>query len=148
MLARIDLFIIKRWSSANFAPKSLFVLQRGNPPCMFFIKTSILLLYVRIFHTPTFRKVALGVWLFTACWAVSAFTSNLLQCYPVSYFWNKNQPGHCIHNALITIGMTNGVLSFVGDLVILMMPLGMIWKLQMDRKRKIALSGIFLLGSL
>jgi hypothetical protein len=74
--------------------------------------------------------------------------SNLFQCTPVSYFWNKEQHGHCIPNALITIGMTNGVLSFVGDLVILCMPLPMIWKLQIDRRRKIALSGMFMLGGL
>jgi hypothetical protein len=128
--------------------QSLFILQRGNPPCLLCVKSSILVLYVRLFRTQTFKRVAIGVWIFTAAWAVSAFMSNLFQCTPVSYFWNKAQPGHCIPNALITIGMTNGVLSFVGDLVILCMPLPMIWKLQIDKRKKIALSAMFLLGGL
>jgi hypothetical protein len=64
----------------------------------------------------------------------------------VSFFWDKTQPGHCIPNALVTIGMTNGVLSFIGDLVILALPIPMIWKLQIDTRRKIALNAMFLLG--
>jgi len=42
--------------------------------------------------------------------------------------------------------MTNGVLSFVGDLVILALPIPMIWSLQINTRRKIALNGIFLIG--
>lgn len=80
------------------------------------------------------------------CWAIAAFTSNILQCTPISFFWDKQQPGHCIPNALILIGMTNGVLSFVGDLVILALPVPMIWSLQINIRRKIALNGIFLIG--
>jgi hypothetical protein len=128
--------------------QSLFILQRGNPPCLLCVKSSILVLYVRLFRTQTFKRVAFGVWLFTLGWAISAFFSNVFQCTPVSYFWNKNQPGTCIPNALITIGMTNGVLSFVGDLAILCLPLPMVWKLQIDKKRKLALIGMFLLGGL
>jgi hypothetical protein len=70
----------------------------------------------------------------------------MLQCTPVSFFWNKQQPGHCIPNALILIGMTNGVLSFVGDLVILSLPIPMIWTLQINTRKKIALNAIFLIG--
>lgn len=125
---------------------SLFILQRGNPPCLFCVKTSILILYARLFRTQTFKRVCIGVWVFTACWAVAAFTSNILQCTPVSYFWNKAQPGHCIPNALIVIGLTNGVLSFVGDLVILALPIPMIWALQINFRRKIALNAIFFIG--
>ncbi len=42
--------------------------------------------------------------------------------------------------------MTNGVLSFVGDLIILSLPIPMIWGLQIDTRRKAALSAMFLLG--
>jgi hypothetical protein len=80
------------------------------------------------------------------CWAIAAFTSNVLQCTPVSFFWDKTQPGHCLPNALVTIGMTNGVLSFVGDLIILALPVPMIWTLQINLRRKIALNAIFLIG--
>jgi hypothetical protein len=66
----------------------------------------------------------------------------------VSYFWDKNQAGTCIPNALIVVGLTNGVLSCAGDVVILAMPMPMIWKLKMDRNRKIAVTGMFLLGVL
>jgi hypothetical protein len=71
----------------------------------------------------------------------------MLQCLPIAYFWDKTiKGGHCIPNALINIGMTNGVLSFAGDLVILSLPIPMVWKLQINNRRKMALSGMFLLG--
>lgn len=73
----------------------------------------------------------------------------MFQCLPVAYFWNKTIPGgRCLPNALITIGLTNGVLSFAGDLFILAMPIPMIWKLKMNNRRKLALSGMFALGGL
>lgn len=115
---------------------------------MLCVKSSILVLYVRLFRTQTFKRVAFVVWLYTLGWAISAFFSNVFQCTPVSFFWDKEQPGHCIPNALITIGMTNGVLSFVGDLIILCLPIPMILKLQIDKRRKIALVGMFMLGGL
>lgn len=72
----------------------------------------------------------------------------MFQCWPISYFWNKNQKGKCIRNVLVTIGVTNGVLSFVGDLFILAMPIPMILRLQINVRRKVSLCGMFLLGGL
>lgn len=41
--------------------QALFVLQRGNAPCLLCVKTSILIFYTRIFPTKTFKRIALGV---------------------------------------------------------------------------------------
>ena len=72
----------------------------------------------------------------------------MFQCTPVNYFWDKTiKGGTCLPNALITIGMSNGVLSFVGDLFILAMPIPMILKLNLNARRKAALIAMFLLGA-
>jgi hypothetical protein len=73
----------------------------------------------------------------------------MFQCLPIAFFWDKTiLGGHCLPNALINIGLTNGVISFVGDLIILTLPVPMVLKLQIDQRRKIALICMFLLGGL
>lgn len=74
--------------------------------------------------------------------------ASLFECTPISYFWDKTQHGHCVSNPLITIGLTNGVLSAIGDVFILMMPLPVLLTLQIDSRKKWALAGIFAVGSL
>jgi len=108
----------------------------------------MILFYVRLFNTKTFKRVAWGIWIYTLCWTIAAWTSSTFECTPISFFWNKAQPGHCIKNPLTTLGLTNGVLSFAGDLFILVMPLPVIWKLQMNQRQKIGLIMIFLVGLL
>ena len=128
--------------------QSIWIIQRFQAPSIFCVKTSIILLYVRLFPTPTFHKVAWGIWIYTLLWTIGSFIASTLECIPVSYFWDKNQAGHCVKNSLTTIGFTNGFLSFLGDLFILCMPLPVIWHLKMNRKSKIALIAIFCCGLL
>ncbi|KAF7887941.1 uncharacterized protein EAF01_011095 [Botrytis porri] len=122
---------------------SIWMIQRLQPFCLFCLKTSLILLYVRLFPTTNFRKFAWAIWIYTLLWTIAALGASTFECTPVSYFWNKDQKGHCIPNALRTISFTNGLLTFLGDCVILCMPIPMIWKLQMNVRRKIALIGIF-----
>jgi hypothetical protein len=129
--------------------KSLFAFQRCQQFALLCVKTSILLFYVRLFPTQTFKKIAWCVWLFTVAWCIEAFLTSLLQCIPVAFAYDKSIPGgKCLSNGLISIGVSNGVLSCIGDVMILCLPIPMIWGLQVDRRRRIALVGIFLVGIL
>jgi hypothetical protein len=123
-------------------------MQRFQPPTIFCIKTSIIIFYAKIFVVRFFRKLAWGIWIYTLLWTIEAFLASLFECTPISYFWDKNQQGHCVPNPLITIGLTNGVLSAVGDVFILMMPLPVLLTLQIDQRKKWVLAGIFTLGTL
>jgi hypothetical protein len=116
---------------------------------MFCLKTSIILLYVRLFPTRNFKRVALGIWIYTFLWAIGAWFSSTFECEPVAFFWDKKlKDGHCVNNPLTRVGFTNGMFSFVGDIFILLMPLPMIYNLHMNVKGKVALSAIFLCGLL
>ena len=79
---------------------------------------------------------------------IGTFIGAIVQCSPPSFFWNKNQDGACIPNTLLTIGLTSGVLSCVGDVVIVLMPLPVLAKLNMDKRTKTGLIVIFVLGLL
>jgi len=95
---------------------------------------------------PGFEKVAWGIWIYTLLWTIGAWVSSTFECTPVNYFWDKTiEGGHCVNNALTVIGFINGFLSFLGDVFMLCMPLPMIYKLQMNKQSKIALTWFFIL---
>ncbi|KAJ3496911.1 hypothetical protein NLG97_g2314 [Lecanicillium saksenae] len=125
----------------------LWVIQRLQPLNLFCIKTSIILFYVHVFDTPRFKLVALIVWIYTLLWTISIWFATLFECHPVSFYWDRDQEGgHCVKNPLITIGLTSGVLSCVGDIVIFAMPIPVLSKLNLNPRKKAVLIAIFLLG--
>ena len=110
------------------------------------VKTSLLLLYRRIFSLRT-------LWFRIAFWAhlgivisygVALFTIALTQCSPrpISVAWTH--PGTCIPSK--TSATTMGALNAVIDTSILILPVRMVWTLQMSRRRKSAICGVFALG--
>ncbi|KAM0802244.1 hypothetical protein BDR22DRAFT_778699, partial [Usnea florida] len=114
--------------------------------CIAFIKFSILFFYRRIFPANKFRIATyalLGT--IAAIWITSALLS-VLPCTPVSYNWDRTQQGgHCIGNpSYFTVGIS--VPNIVTDILILLLPLPVTWKLQLRPKKKLALCGIFSLG--
>ncbi|GKZ61156.1 hypothetical protein AnigIFM49718_007862 [Aspergillus niger] len=76
----------------------------------------------------------------------------LAGCQPVSYFWSHvtaNQHGSCIQRQiLLDIGYLYSFLIVFSDITLGIMPAVLIWRLQMDRRTKIALAGVLSLGAL
>ena len=115
-----------------------------------FTKVSILLFYRRIFFSNrtngSFRLllwIMLGINVF---WGFSFFMVNLLQCIPISDVWDITvEFPTCVEDTMY-YGMA--ISSVILDVLILIMPLPLIWRLQMSVQDKVAVSGIFLLGSL
>ncbi|KAH9825445.1 hypothetical protein Tdes44962_MAKER04146 [Teratosphaeria destructans] len=109
-------------------------------------KTSILLLYNRIFGVYGRFKLALC---FVESLVVSYFiicvSLAVAGCQPVSYFWNKHQPGRCMNE--VQFFRWNGVTNLILDVLVLALPLPMVWTLQLRYKQKLALSCIFAVGT-
>jgi hypothetical protein len=84
---------------------------------------------------------------YTIAWGIASWIVNLTVCTPVAFYYDKSIPGGSCKDQSVS-GAANGALSLLGDLCILALPLPMIWKLHMNTRRKIALCGIFMLGSL
>lgn len=58
-----------------------------------------------------------------------------------SKIWEKTTPGHCINLAVLLY--VTGVVNTGSDIAILMLPLTVIWHLQMPTNRKIGVSAAF-----
>ena len=111
------------------------------------VKLSVLLLYKRIF------PLTWSLWVcafLSVGYAVTVSVTISVACRPTSYFWSQwvdPAGGKCLIN-LTTFYLWNAFANMLTDIIILCVPLPIIWKLQMPRKQKLAISGIFLLGGL
>lgn len=70
-----------------------------------------------------------------------------LQCTPVSYFWERTGTGNCIKtDYLIDIAYLYSVVATACDLTLGLLPILLVWNLQMTTKTKAALAGILSMG--
>ena len=108
-------------------------------------KLSILLFYSRIFKEKRFlRWVKILIALVMVDWLAAQLTI-ILECLPIQALWDPTVSGTCIN--LITFFVASGAVNVAIDFAILVLPLPMIWSLEIERHHKYALSGVFLLGS-
>ena len=110
------------------------------------IKLSILCLYRRLFSTPAFRSLSFVAGLAVVALFIAACVASAFQCWPISHFWDPLGPGTCFNFNAYFLGASAA--EAVVDTAILVLPLHSIWKLQLSRKIKSSLIGIFLLGGM
>jgi hypothetical protein len=109
-------------------------------------KLSCLLYYVRIFtlNSQIFRT---GIWIcavLSSAWMICCVIVAIWECKPIEKAWNPTVPGHCINTFKWWIG--NSVSNVVIDLLVLLLPMPMIWKLKMGKGRIALLIGVFTAG--
>ncbi|MCJ1405072.1 hypothetical protein MMC11_008298 [Xylographa trunciseda] len=128
---------------ASYWFKSFYAYETVYTVGITLTKYSILLFYSRIFKERYFK---LALWVTTGIvtvWFVAIELSVLLECIPIHALWDFG-PGQCIDLKAFFLG--SGVPNVILNVVILVLPLPMIWTLQIERSQKIALSSVFLLG--
>ena len=127
--------------SSSYAYEVIYGLSIG------LTKISILLFYSRIFKDRTF-KLALYVTLgLVAAFTFAIEVAVLAQCQPAHALWDITYtPRKCMDLRTFFIG--SGVPNIILNVIILVLPLPMVWALEIERRHKLALSGVFLLGGL
>ncbi|KAE8380959.1 hypothetical protein BDV26DRAFT_110369 [Aspergillus bertholletiae] len=69
------------------------------------------------------------------------------QCHPVEHFWQRTKPGTCIDTQhLIDMAYVYSVFATICDFVLGLLPIALVWNLQMNARTKAALAGILSLG--
>lgn len=78
--------------------------------------------------------------------AISVFFADLMQCTPISFFWTEGTEGKgtCIDIVAFYFG-TAGISTFT-DLWILVMPMPMVWGLNMPLRQRVSIMVLFALG--
>lgn len=110
-------------------------------------KISLLLLLYRIFAiSKSFRIWIYVAQAFVIAFWISASVADLLNCIPLEWTWKNGHadPRYCVDFNMYWMG--TGISEGVIDLGILLLPVGMVSKLQLDRSKKYGLAGLFLVG--
>ena len=111
-----------------------------------FTKYSILLFYSRIF-TERFFRIALRVsFSLVTLWLIAIEITVLAECQPISGLWDFTESSRCINLQSFFVG--SGIPNVLLNVLIVGLPIPMVWTLEIDRKYRWALSGVFALGTL
>lgn len=69
-----------------------------------------------------------------------------LGCTPFAYNWDKTIAGHYVD--LVAFMRWNGICNLLIDVLILLLPMPMVWRLVVPTRQRFELSAVFLLGLL
>ena len=112
------------------------------------VKLSLLLQYLRIFVPIRDSSVIVLVTYFVIWSHLIFYLINLFfgifACSPRRKLWDRFIDGHCFNIDAIII--SSAAMNCISDFVILLLPQGVIWRLQMPLRRKLGISAIFLTG--
>ena len=114
--------------------------------CLCLVRLSILLLYRRLFIPRWFRRTVNGLMIYVTLLGISTFIASILRCLPVGLFSPNPANPHCFNQDAFL--KTAACLGIIIDVIILLIPLPLVWRLQTTRRRRIALTVIFVVGGL
>ncbi|KAL8953746.1 MAG: hypothetical protein Q9222_000428 [Ikaeria aurantiellina] len=126
--------------------KAMFICILAWPVAQSTTKISILLFYVHLFPTKPFRVAAYSMIVVVSAWGIQQILASLFLCNPISFNWNGSIQGSCgdvAANCLAGAGINT-----LTDIIILILPMPIIWRLHVPLRQKVMLSLIFGLGSL
>ncbi|KAL3482502.1 hypothetical protein BJX99DRAFT_243088 [Aspergillus californicus] len=107
-------------------------------------KVSMVLLYLRLFPTRTYRIILLIVLTLIICAGIYMVLGTLLICLPVNAFWDFDIEHTCTSRAVVWY-LTAG-LQITGDLILVVLPMPQLVRLQIPLRQKLCLMLIFALG--
>ncbi len=109
------------------------------------IKISIVHFYITIFRSnKVFLKAAYGEMILVMAFGVAQVLDTFLLCHPLAKNWDILLPGRCGDKIRSSIAVS--ACNVAIDLTIIILPMPMIWGLQMATRRKIELTITFALG--
>jgi hypothetical protein len=110
------------------------------------VKLSLILSYLRIFPAQRFRRLILSTGaLVVLMWICNVF-AIIFQCTPVSAAWDWTEKGRCI-NILSFFYVTSSI-NIATDLVLWFAPLPVFWGMNMSKRERVMICGLFGFGLL
>jgi hypothetical protein len=111
-----------------------------------FIKTCVLLFYLRLSSSRAF-KIVTGLVLVVACgYCLFGSFTWLFMCRPIKAYWDLTVKGTCLN--FKTAFLVGGTLNVATDLVMLLLPIWVLRPPRLPKKRKIGVTVILMTCSL
>lgn len=108
------------------------------------VKLSFLAQYYRVFSIPRIRRIILVFMFVIGGWSLSQVFVGIWICTPIAKFWDSTLEGHCIPN--IPQWYINAAGNIASDISIFCLPIPILKKLNLKRRQKYLVMGIFSLG--
>jgi hypothetical protein len=108
------------------------------------VRISILLFYWRVFTLPAFRTALIVAGAVVSSAGIAIMLVFAFQCSPPELFWDPRTGGTCINQ--LPFYLSGGSINLLEDLMVLVLPMPVLWRLKATFSKKLALSFIFALG--
>lgn len=142
-----SLYDLHSMGTSNISQGS-WMIQKFWAPSMACVKISIVIFIKRLFSSiRAYVIVSNCLAGFIAAWALAALLTNIFQCTPVQYYYNKDLNGHCM-SGQVQFFQVMGSIALVEDVIIFCLPIPVFWRLQVNRRQKLGLTLVFSLGLL
>jgi hypothetical protein len=115
---------------------------------VFIIKVALLAVMGRVFapHRRKIKVIYISIAIML-CYYIPALFIKIFFCQPISAYWlGTPNGGKCLDQRKVIIA--DSVISIAGDLWILVLPVPLIWSLQMTSAKKMRVIGILGAGGL
>ena len=110
------------------------------------IRSSIILLYIRIFPARSFRHTCYAILTLNGTFSLGAVLTVWLICVPIGCTWSLSYCDACGSKRLFNL--LNATISLLLDITVVLLPTPVLWGLQMPVRKKVMISGMFGLGIL
>ncbi|PYI25962.1 hypothetical protein BP00DRAFT_357175 [Aspergillus indologenus CBS 114.80] len=109
-------------------------------------RASALFFYARVLSQgpSRFRYALWVVHGLNIAWSISTILMIFLTCSPIEKNWMPDRPGTCIDTKSLWLGF--GTPDLIIDVLVLLLPLPMLWKLHLRLMRRLLLAGVFTCG--
>jgi len=130
------------------AIKAVYVIEIFYYFSLFFVKVSILMLYLRLAgNLRTFLYWgAIGTLVIIVAQFVSTVVVVGVQCIPMSTYWDPTVKGTCIN--INDFFYSTNIFTIITDIMIIGLPIATLWKLNCPRAQKYGIMLAFLLGGI
>ncbi|KPM36033.1 hypothetical protein AK830_g10531 [Neonectria ditissima] len=112
--------------------------------CHLAVKLSISIQCLRIFVTPAARRLFIGLIVFLSIYGTLCLLLSIITCWPVAKYWDDSIEGKCLDNRAMRYAFAG--INIVNDIVLLIAPMPFLKGLQIARRVKIVLMGVFAAG--
>lgn len=137
---------------ATYGLMWVYIMQVMYNPILALVKSSILLFLLRLGAglDPFVLWTIYGVNAWNIGQGIATLLVVIFQCSPPAYYWLQSDPASTLEGTCIQGGyfyVITAVLSIFTDIVVLMLPIRIFSRLQMELKLRVALIGLFCLGA-
>ncbi|KAF4985928.1 hypothetical protein FDECE_16224 [Fusarium decemcellulare] len=105
------------------------------------VKISIVVQYRRILISQSAQRLFNWLLAWLSIYGLFCVLSSIITCWPIAKYWNDSIPGGCIDRSILHYVLAS--VNIINDILVLIAPWPFLNKLQLGRKAKMALIGVF-----